>query len=85
MSSRRQARRAAVAPAFTGSDDPNRVVQQTLDSRHGQVRGWFLGGACKRVWAPGGQMYGWEEAPAVWAAVLGGSFRPNDYGKRNRR
>lgn len=84
MSSRRQARRAVVSPVFKGSDDPNRVTQQSLDFPQGEVRAWFQGGVCHRVRVPGGRMYGREEAPAIWAAIIDGSFWPQDFGKRGR-
>jgi len=61
----------------------NRVTQQRRVSPRGEVRGWFRGVVCRRVRVPGGKMYGFEEAPAVWAAILDGSFRPNDFGNQN--
>jgi hypothetical protein len=64
------------------SPDPNRVVQQTLQTPRGEVRAWFRGGACYRV-RISDATYGWGEGPAVWAAVLNGSFMPNDFGKHN--
>lgn len=83
MSSRRLARRDAVAPIVEISQDPKRVVQQTLQSPRGEVRAWFRGGICYRV-RIAGTVYGWGEGPAVWAAVIDGSFRPDDFGKHNR-
>jgi hypothetical protein len=82
MTSRRLARRDAIAPVVEISTDPNRVVQQSLDSPRGKVRGWFKGGTCYRV-ALAGRVYGWGEGPAVWAGVLDGSFRPDDFGRHN--
>lgn len=83
MSSRRLARRDAVAPVLPISTDPNRIAQQRLQTPRGEVRAWFKGGRCYRV-NISGVMYGWGEGPAVWAALLDGSFRPNDYGKHHR-
>ncbi|NUU30837.1 hypothetical protein [Arthrobacter sp. C9C5] len=82
MTSRRLARRDAIAPIVEISQDPNRVVQQSLDSPRGKVRAWFKGGACYRV-RIAGTVYGWGEGPSVWASVLDGSFRPHDFGKHN--
>jgi hypothetical protein len=79
MSSRRQARRQKVAPVFKASEDPHRVTQETFESLRGVFRGWFRGGVCRRVRAPDGRMYGWEEAPDVWASLLDGSYRPIDF------
>jgi len=65
-----------VAPVFKGSEDPNRVTQQLIESPWGEFRGWFKGGVCRRVRAQDGRMYGWEDAPGVWASVLNRTFRP---------
>jgi len=79
-SSRRAAR--GHAPAAVNVD-PNKVVQRVLPSPRGEVRAWFKGGICYRV-RIAGVTYGWGEGPPVWAAVLDGSFRPNDFGKHNQ-
>ena len=75
-SSRRAARGAPVIP----DSDPSHITQQRLPSPRGEVRAWFKGGICYRVHVAG-VVYGRAESPSVWAAVLDGSFRPNDYGK----
>lgn len=80
-SSRRAARSLPAVPVNT---DPNRVVQQGLDSPRGEVRAWFKAGICYRV-RIAGRVYGWGEGPGVWAAVLDGSFRPNDFGEHNKK
>lgn len=82
MTSRRLARRDAIAPVVRVSLDPHRVAQRTLQTPRGEVRAWFKGGACYRV-TVAGRVYGWGEGPDVWAAVLDGSFRPADFGKHN--
>lgn len=82
MASSRRAARGT--PAVEISTDPNRVVQQTLQTPRGEVRAWFRGGICHRVMVAG-TVYGRAEAPAVWAAVLDGSFGPDDFGKHNQR
>lgn len=64
-----------MSPSFAPSKDPNRVVQRVLPSPRGEVWAWFKGGVCRRVRLNDGKMYGWEKAPAVWAAVQDGSFR----------
>jgi hypothetical protein len=81
--SRRLARRDAISPVIPVSEDPNRVVQRSLDTPRGKVRAWFKGGECYRV-SIAGHMYGWGEGPAVWGAVLDGSFRPIDFGNHNK-
>lgn len=82
MADRRKARRDAIAPIIPINTDPRRITQQRLPSPRGEVRAWFKGGVCFRV-RVGGVLYGWGEGPAVWAAVLDGSFRPNDFGNQN--
>lgn len=77
VSSRRAARGAPVAETTT---DPNRIVQQSIQTPRGEVRAWFKGGTCFRV-NVAGAVFGWGEGPAVWAAVLDGSFRPSDFGR----
>lgn len=76
-SSRRAARGAAVIKIST---DPNRIVQQSIQTPRGEVRAWFKGGTCYRV-IVAGTVYGWGEGPAVWAAVADGSFRQADFGR----
>lgn len=83
MSSRRLARRDAVAPVVPISMDPKRVTQASIPTARGEVRAWFKGGDCYRLQVAG-TVYGWGEGPSAWAAVLDGSFRPNDYGKHNK-
>lgn len=83
MTSRRLARRDAIAPIVEISTDPNKVTQQLLESPRGTVRAWFKGGECYRV-RIAGLTYGWGEGPSVWEAVLDGSFRPDDFGKHNK-
>lgn len=82
MSSRRLARRDAVAPIVPVSQDPHHITQQSMQTPRGEARAWFKGGSCYRV-KIAGVPYGWGEAPAVWAAIQDGSFRPNDFGKHN--
>lgn len=84
MSSRRLARRQAVAPVRTVGSDPNRITQESLDTPWGVARAWFRGDVCKRV-KIAGRPYGWGESPAVWAAVEDGTFHPKDFGKHNDR
>lgn len=82
MTSRRLARRDAIAPVVAVAVDPKRIVQQTLPTPRGEVRGWFRGGECYRA-RIAGRVYGWGEGPDIWAALLDGSFRPADFGKHN--
>lgn len=63
--------------------DPNRITQQRRPSPRGEIRAWFKGGACYRLQIAG-TVYGWGEGSSTWAAVLDGSFRPNDFGKHKR-
>ena len=84
MADRRSARRDAIAPVFKGSLNPNHVTQQIVETPRGPARGWFKGGVCHRVLIAG-VYYRWGEGPDVWAAILDGSFRPNDFGKHNSR
>jgi hypothetical protein len=79
-SSRRAARSSPAAPVDAAL---NRVVQRTLKTPRGEVRAWFKGGVCTKV-RVAGVTYGWGEGPDVWAAVLDGSFRPDDFGKHNK-
>lgn len=81
VSSRRAATGVTAAPV---DEDPNRTTQRTLQTPRGEVRAWFQGGRCRRVRVPPGRMYGFAEAPDVWAALLDGSFRPDDFGKHYR-
>ncbi len=77
------ARRRVPEPVEAPADaDPNRIVSRVLESPRGTVRGWFKGGSCYRV-SVAGRVYGWGEGPSVWAAVLDGSFRPDDFGKHS--
>lgn len=78
VSSRRAARGAAVVGI---SADPNRIMQQSIHTPRGEVRAWFKAGTCCRV-IVAGTVYGWGEGPAVWAAVMDGSFRPTDFGRQ---
>lgn len=80
-SSRRAARSLPAVPVNT---DPSRVVQERFLSPRGEARAWFKGGVCYRV-SVAGRVYGWGEGPDVWAAVLDGSFRPNDFGRHNEK
>jgi hypothetical protein len=80
-SSRRAARGRPAVPVEAA--DPNRVVQQTLQTPRGEVRAWFKGGVCYRV-RIAGVNYGWGEGPDVWEAVQDGSFRPDDFGRHDR-
>jgi len=79
MSSRRQARRAVVAPVLQGSEDPNRVTQQLIETPWGEFHGWFKGGVCRRARGQDGRMYGWEDAPALWASLIDRTFRPRGH------
>ncbi|MCU1639717.1 MAG: hypothetical protein JWL94_2364 [Microbacteriaceae bacterium] len=83
MASSRRAARSSPAAPTAATVDPNRVVQQTLQTPRGEVRAWFKGGVCSKV-RIAGVTYGWGEGPDVWAAVLDGTFRPNDFGRHNR-
>lgn len=74
-------------PELVGHDleaDPSRITQQRLPSPRGEVRAWFKGSVCCRV-SVAGKVYGWGEGPAVWVAIMDGSFRPADFGKHNAR
>lgn len=74
-------RQVEAAPA-QDAVNPNRVYAKTLQTPRGEVRAWFRYGECQKV-RVAGVTYGWGEGPAVWAAVLDGTFRPDDFGKHN--
>ncbi|BCW69977.1 hypothetical protein NicSoilB8_10210 [Arthrobacter sp. NicSoilB8] len=81
---RLMARRRVAGPVVVPLEaDPYLIVQQSFDSPRGKVRAWFKGGVCYRA-RIAGTTSGGGEGPAIWAAVLDGSFRPDDFGKHNR-
>jgi hypothetical protein len=82
MPSSRRAARSSPAPVAEDVN-PDRVYTKTLQTPRGDVRAWFRHGICTKVRIEG-VTYGWGEGPDVWAAVLDGSFRPNDFGKHNQ-